>query len=292
MEATILGIGQVSACGAGVESLRRALEAPAPVPAPVDGSVTGLRALVADPGDWRSVIPARAARRLDAFSRGGLLAAALALGDAGLEIGDPARIGVAAATGHGNVSPMEFSISVHNAPVSAITSTLGIQGPCTTLTSFSHAWSGALTAAIVWLERRVADHVLVLASDEVHEFMGYAIRARGLEQVPGESYACLLLGRQGHGYGRVLAPLGQAGPPAPGSGGAVVAASSGPAGLVPHDRPAGASSYTHLWGQSPTSDAMATAAAALLLGDGRIESPVTVAVSGTGGMSSLIGLRS
>ncbi len=275
--ASILGIGQVSACGPGARALQAALDRP-----PAAGSLAyatregraSFPAHLADPGDWSEVIPARRARRLDAFSRNSLIAASLAVADAGSALDDPARVGVVAATGHGPVrttfslldrmidrgddfmSPMEFSISVHNAPAATLSSFFGLQGPCLTVTGFHLAWPQALCRAVEWLASGTVDRVIALAADEVHEVMGYV---RGIEgpaaaPFPGETFAALLLGGQGTtgARGRLLAPR-------------FVQELDGQDAVGPE-------AHALIWGRNPTSDAMSTVAA--VLSDAR---PVTVA---------------
>jgi len=276
--ASILGIGQVSACGAGVEALRRALDGQPPA----RGSLTyrtgqgtaAFPAFIADPGEWKEVIPARSARRLDAFSRNSLLAASLAVADAGIELDDPARVGVVAATGHGPVrttfslldrmidrgddfmSPMEFSISVHNAPAAILSSFFGVQGPCLTVTGFLLAWPQALGLAVDWISSGTVDLVIALAADEVHEVMAYVRSRQGPAEppFPGETYAAFLLGRHERAgtRGRLTAPR-------------FVQEMDGEDALD-------TVGHATLWGRNPTCDALSTAAA--VLSDVR---PITVA---------------
>lgn len=293
--AAILGIGQVSGCGPGVESLRRALAGRPPAPASVEHAGGALPAFLADPGDWKQVLGPRAVRRLDAFSRNSLLSAVLALRDSGEDLGDPARVGIVAATGYGSVrttfslldriidrgdefmSPMEFSISVHNAPATSLASYLDVQGPCLTVTGFSHAWPHALGTALDWLEGGSVDLVLAIAADEVHEVMAYALAGRRAEGVvPGETYVAFLLAREQEHEARrgmMLEPRFLEGSQLERVPGPVIVAGSGPVGgsddgdalQVLGDR---AVSYASLWGRNPTSDAMSAAAASLGLEDG------------------------
>ncbi len=277
----ILGAGQVSACGPGLDALREALEGAPPAPAALAHRTGSIPAFLADPGDWKQVIPARRARRLDAFSRNSLHAASLALGDAGVEIDDPARVGIVAATGHGPVrttftlldrmidrgddfmSPMEFSISVHNAPAAALSSFFGLQGPCLTLTGFHLAWPQALCRAVDWLTGGAVDRVIALAADEVHEVMAYARDRQGGAEPPhpGETYAALLLGRPGEPGARGLLQ-----PPR------LVRDLDGEDVLDPAD-------HALIWGTNPTCDALSTVAAVL-----SAARPVTVAsADGQGG---------
>jgi hypothetical protein len=261
----ILGAGQVSACGPGLDALKEAMDGTPPEATSIAHRSGSFPALVAVPGDWKSVIPARRARRLDMFSRNSLLAASLCLADAGEEIADPGRVGVVAATGHGPVrttfslldriidrgddfmSPMEFSISVHNAPAATLCSFLGLQGPCLTVTGFHLAWPQALCRAVEWLRGGAVDRVIALAADEVHEVMAFVRDRRGSVEppYPGETYAALLLGRPGEAgaRGRLRAPR-----------------------LVPDldaEDALDPTGHALVWGQNPTSDALSTIAAVI-----------------------------
>lgn len=329
----LLGIGQVSACGAGIESLRRALSGESPRPTPMeysDGrSSRTFPALLAAPGDWKSVLPPRKVRRLDPFSRNSLLSAVLAIQDAGVEFPDPSRVGIIAATGYGPVritfsildriidrgdefaSPMEFSISVHGAPSSSLSSFFGVRGPCLTVTGFSHAWPRALLTAVDWIGSAAVDHVLALAADEVHELAGYALARRSdagsgeirpldfdrCTYVPGETYVTFLLAREGlheaeHGFLRpplFVHDVTSSDPPdlpeplllsAAGS----VREAAGYRALASRvERPL---AHASLWGGNPTSDSMSCAAAATL-----DSSSITVASCNERGGAALVTLE-
>jgi 3-oxoacyl-[acyl-carrier-protein] synthase II len=326
--AAILGIGQVSACGAGVDSLQRALSGARPDPCPLQFKGGSSHAFLADPGDWKQVLLPRKVRRLDAYSRNSLLSAALALDDAGLELPDPTRVGIIAATGYGAVritfsvldriiergdeyaSPMEFSISVHGAPASSLSSFFGVRGPCLTVTGFDHAWPRALSTAAHWMKTGVVDAVLALAADEVHELCGYALSGRsdatgvGIEPLdfdrctwlPGETYVTFLLAREGlrpasRGFvrpPRFVANVREAGLDLPDP---VVLASCGSVRQAAGYRALAARdplAFSHLWGANPTSDSMSCAAAVLSLGGAP---SMTVASCSDTGSAALVTLE-
>jgi 3-oxoacyl-[acyl-carrier-protein] synthase II len=248
---------------------------------------------------------------MDSFAQRFLLASLLAWRDAGGSVEDPARVGIVVATGYGPLvtsfgflndiielgdelgSPFLFSASVHNAPASVISSALGVQGPCLTVTAFAHAAARAIGVAFDWLEERQADRVLVAAGDEFHEVLGYCLLRIGdcpadgrihpydferCTYVPGETFAAMVLARGDEGP----APWGYLERPSffRGDRPSEVVARPGPVFLSAKGEKAqgGAyrllaragrpvAAYTPLWGASPTSDAMTVLAAAVCLRD-------------------------
>jgi 3-oxoacyl-[acyl-carrier-protein] synthase II len=310
--ATILGLSQVSAVGTGVEALRRALcgargqpEWIACDPARPEERIAVLRAQA---GDVASLAEPGILRRLDGFALKALLAAKLAVRDAGEPNHAPERTGLIVATGHGPLttafgfldqlidkgdnrgSPVLFASSLHNAPAAQLSLLLGVRGPLMTLTGFAHVVARALGTALQWLDRDVADRVLVVAADEFHPVVGYGVQARGhgapdgtmrpfaLERpslVPGETFVALVLERAGNAsprWGQVSMPRAMRGPlpPAFASDATTplfLAARGDPdeaaayAGILPVRAPVAA--YSPLWGANPTSEAMTMAAAAM-----------------------------
>jgi hypothetical protein len=105
---------------------------------------------------------------------------------------------------------------VHNAPASQVAIALGIEGPCTTVTTFGHTASGALRTAEAWLAEGAADKVLVGLGDEFHPVGAYALANMETDLDcpmtpldfnlctwrPGEMFTALLLGRAGEGSAR------------------------------------------------------------------------------------------
>ncbi len=239
-EMTVLGLGQVSACGTGIAALERGLaglEVPEPAweatskgPAPT--SAPFLRARIEG---VRDLAPARAMRRLDQFARCFVYAARLAVIDSGSDP-DPLRVGVVMGTGYGSMvtsfalldeliddgdgggSPFKFTTSVNNAPATCVSAILGSRGPCFAVVGFTNVLANVLRTAECWLTEGVADVVVAGAGDEVHPMLGYGLgfdggwaadgRIRELDFaansfVPGESYGVMLLGRSGTGRARI-----------------------------------------------------------------------------------------
>lgn len=234
MPISIQGLGVVGGFGSGVAELRQALVAGASerstVPIDNCGEPLELSAFRADTSRLKDFVPLRSLRRIENFSRLGLLGAYLALEDAGvLNEGLQDRLGVVIATGYGVTgitfafldsfindgdicaSPTYFANSVHNSAAANISILLGATGPSTTVSQFHHSVPSALQTACLWLAEGRVDRVLFGAIDELSELIGYAwYRQRGAPQdiamaplmtrvasaVPGEGAAFLLLSRR------------------------------------------------------------------------------------------------
>jgi 3-oxoacyl-[acyl-carrier-protein] synthase II len=315
----ILGIGQVSACGPGAEAVRTALAGHNPeptwLPAPGIGPEASVPVFLASPKGLEELVNPRAIRRMDPFSQRFLLAALLARTDSGISLDDPERVGVVVATGYGPLrssfgfldgvidegddlgSPFLFAGSVHNAPASTISASMGLQGPTLTLTAFAHGWPRALQIGSGWLDGGLVDHVLVGAGDEYHELVGSQLeavggwpadgRVRPLEfsrctYVPGETFVAILLGREGIAHAR-WGLLEEPAFPHTGSGVDELLA-DGPVFLAAKGEKAAGEAYreiargdrpvvapTPLWGANPTCDAMTTVAAAIALAEGKVQ---------------------
>lgn len=230
--AGILGLGQVSAAGAGLDALRRALAGATPRAdwiATLPG-IEPLPFLRARASGLERFVQPRQLRRVDPFSQRALLAAFLALEDAGFRVEAPARVGAVLATGYGPLStsfafldevidkgdglgsPIHFANSVHNAPTALISTLLHVEGPILTLTGFAHAFAQAVSVALGWLERGEVDHAIVASADEVHPMLAYGVaRLSGAAPtgeldpldfarcgyVAGETFTAMLLGRPG-----------------------------------------------------------------------------------------------
>lgn len=234
MRIAIQGIGAVGGFGAGVADMRQALLSGtcnyssvhlANCGAPVD-----ISALRADTSRLHDFVPIKSLRRIDSFSKLGLLGAYLALEDAGvLAEGPQERLGVVIATGYGATgitfafldsfindgdicaSPTYFANSVHNSAAAYISIMLGATGPSSTVSQFHLSVPSALQTAWLWLAEGRVDRVLFGAIDELSELIGYAwYRQRGRSEhpemtplvsgresaIPGEGAAFLLLSRQ------------------------------------------------------------------------------------------------
>jgi len=121
-------------------------------------------------------------RRLDAYTKLALLAAAQALKD----VKDREDMGLIVASGYGPVqrtctfmdsiiddgplcaSPLAFSASVHNVVETFITSLLSLRGPCLSISQFGTSFESALTTARSWLLAGRCRQALVGAVDEIH----------------------------------------------------------------------------------------------------------------------------
>ena len=286
---TVRGIGILGGFGTGIGPWAQALSLGRVCPSTFTVS-TGkgpveLPALRADTSALEERVPARVLRRMDPFTRLGLLGAHLALEDAGLEASEREGLGLVVASGYGATattyalldsiirdgddcaSPIHFANSLHNACAANIALNLGIRGPNLTVSQFDLSVSSALLTARQWLLEGRAGRVLFGAVDELSELTGYLWWRRTPEGaaalVPGEGAAFFLLSRvdeERPSYctlERVTLGLGAAGEPPPGS--LLVADRSGARGAC----------WAQLRGSTPAGPAFDLAAAALMLKTGR-----------------------
>jgi 3-oxoacyl-[acyl-carrier-protein] synthase II len=233
MGVAILGVGQVSALGDGVEALRAGLCGER-LPAILQQTVETPSGPVALPvyrapleGLSRFVQP-RAVRRLDRLSRLALLSAHLALEDAGRPPVAPERLGLVFGTGHGPqattfafqdgllelgdrfASPTLFSGSVHNSLASQVSIALQVEGPCQTVTCQGATTAEVLAMARSWLAGGEVDLVLAGVGDELSDPLCYAaaclrdparpvlapLELTACSFAPGEGCVCWLLGTE------------------------------------------------------------------------------------------------
>jgi 3-oxoacyl-[acyl-carrier-protein] synthase II len=175
----IRGIGLIFAGGRGIERFAGALSEP------WHGPGGAFRV------DMGGISGGRKLRRADRLGKMAVLAAADAIENSGIEGARTGRVGVIVATalgphvttfrflddiiehGEGSVSPTTFSNSVHNAAASYISEALDIQGPTLSVTQFFHSFEYALQLALLWLNEKRCDHVLVGAADEYGDVLGY-----------------------------------------------------------------------------------------------------------------------
>ncbi len=249
MEAYVEGIGIVGGFGSGVETFSKTLASgKGPIQAvtyETDHGKEEMAAFIADDSRVETFVPKKALRRIDHYSKMGLLGAYLALEDAGMLDMDPAGLGIVVASGYGASSttfafldsfivttdtyssPTYFSNSVHNAAAAHISILLGATGPCLTVSQFEISVPSALTTALLWLEEGRAKRILFGAVDEYCKVLGYCwrqyfgIRKETLIEpflfnqqtaIPGEGAAFFLLSREKKSeknYGRIAA--GEAG---------------------------------------------------------------------------------
>ncbi len=234
---TVQGIGVVGGFGTGVDDLVQALktgQSPRSVlTVPTGTGPVDLSAFRADTTLLNDFVSARTLRRMDQFTKMGMLAAHLALADAGLPAtsNDASRhdgLGVIVASGYGATtttyalldsiindgdactSPTHFANSLHNACSANISIGLGATGPNLTVSQFHLSVPSALLTAHRWLLDGRVDRVLFGAVDELSDLIGYNwYRKRGVispdpmsplctsaeTAIPGEGAAFLVLSR-------------------------------------------------------------------------------------------------
>jgi 3-oxoacyl-[acyl-carrier-protein] synthase II len=229
----IEGVGVVGGFGCGAHDLSRALTGIACSPGTLElstgsGPVT-IPAFRADVSRLEEFLPARTLRRIDHFSRLGLLGSHLALADAELPEAERPRLGIVIASGYGatgstyaflksfisdgdiGASPTSFSSSVHNAAAAHISIQLGAKGPNLTVSDVHLSVPSALATARIWLAEGRVQRVLFGAVDELTELIGYIwhrtqtaspagpmapLRTQMETSIPGEGAAFLLLARE------------------------------------------------------------------------------------------------
>ena len=229
---TIQGLGLVGAFGAGVDALVQALEGGATprsfLEVPTATGPVALPAYRADCSPLKALASPKLLRRMDRFTRLGLLAARLALADAGMEPGGHAGLGLVLASGYGATSsgyallesmiqdgdpctsPTAFAQSLHNACSGSIAIALGATGPSLTVSQFDLSVPCALLTARQWLLDGRVERVLFGALDELSDLSGYLwlqqhgvpgpepmapLRTRAATAVPGEGAAFMVLSR-------------------------------------------------------------------------------------------------
>jgi 3-oxoacyl-[acyl-carrier-protein] synthase II len=234
---TVQGLGVVGGFGVGVDALRRALQTGqsprSTLTVPTGTGPIELAAFRADASALKDFVPVRALRRMDHFSRMGMLAAHLALQDAGLQPAEGTtsrqeNLGLIIASGYGATtttyalldsiindgdactSPTHFANSLHNSCSANLAIALGATGPNLTVSQFDLSVPSALLTARQWLLDGRVERVLFGAVDELSDLIGYSwFRKRGLTRsdpmdplrfemesaLPGEGAAFLLLSR-------------------------------------------------------------------------------------------------
>lgn len=233
MRIAVKGIGVTGGFGCGVADLSAALEGGisrlAEMIVPSAQGPLPLPAFRAETGRLEEFVPKRTLRRVDHYSKMGLLGAYLALADGGMLGSDLSRLGVVVASGYGATattfafldsiigdgdicaSPTHFANSVHNAAAANISIMLGAKGPSLTVSQFDMSVPSALVSARQWLAEGRVDAVLFGAIDELSDLIGYLQhRRRGPQHasaisplttgeessIIGEGAAFLLLTRQ------------------------------------------------------------------------------------------------
>ncbi len=278
MSAGLRGIGVVGAFGCGIAALDEALRRPRPEAVRPDAALTASTDLL------DRMIPPRTLRRVEHYGRMAILAALLAVEDAGMAGAVPADTGLVVATGMGptantldlqasdipladlSLSPILFSNSVQNAAGAYISMLLGMRGPTLSINQYDLAVPLAFQAAVDWLEEGRTRTVLVGCVDGFSKALhGEALAGRSREPTPvGEGSAFFVLTREGGSDARatvaeILTGSGQS-PPADAR-----LLLNGHDGGDLDSREAG---FAHVYGVFPTSMGMDVAAAVLLLRHG------------------------
>jgi 3-oxoacyl-[acyl-carrier-protein] synthase II len=301
----IEGVGVVGGFGCGVSDLARALTGSARSPGTLafstgSGTVT-IPAFRADVSRLEEFLPVRTLRRIDHFSRLGLLGSYLALADADLPEAERPRLGIIIASGYGatgmtyaflksliedgdiGASPTSFASSVHNSAAAHISIQLGAKGPNLTVSDDHLSVPSALATARIWLAEERVQRVLFGAIDELSDLIGY-IRYRSRTEmeasIPGEGAAFLLLAREGASRGgyctldaSTTGNLPIPGAPFPETGLLILGADGCRASgrrYVAVAQNARVACYTPLYGSMPAGPAFDLAAAALILKGGRV----------------------
>ncbi len=195
MQMAIKGIGITGGFGCGVTDFAAALESGTSMvtelTVPSAHGPLQLPAFRAETERLEEFVPKRTLRRIDHYSKMGLLGAHLALADGGLLGSDLSRLGVVVASGYGATattfafldsiigdgdicaSPTHFANSVHNAAAANISIMLGAKGPSLTVSQFDMSVPSALVSARQWLAEGRVDAVLFGAIDELSDLIGY-----------------------------------------------------------------------------------------------------------------------
>lgn len=195
MKIAVQGVGVVGGFGCGLEALHTVIlkgeSKTRVVQVKTSEGPCDMPVFIADTTGLDDFVNKRVLRRVDHYSRMALLAAHLALADAGKLEGDRSRTGIIVASGYGPCrttlafldtfindgdnlsSPTFFSNSVQNAAVANVSMILNITGPGLTVSQYEMSVPSALVTAQKWLEEKRVDSVLFGAVDEYYDVLGY-----------------------------------------------------------------------------------------------------------------------
>jgi hypothetical protein len=170
-------------------------------------------AFLVEPFRPTNVVPGLKIRRLDRLSVWALVAASLAIKDAGLDLGqlDRSRIGIVCATGLGclelteaflqsamdngwsQTDPIIFPETLGNAPASHVARCLELTGPNITVSSRGQAGECAFLHAASLLHHSMADQVIVIAGDTLTRtsYEWYEVARPGF--IPSEAVTAMVL---------------------------------------------------------------------------------------------------
>jgi 3-oxoacyl-[acyl-carrier-protein] synthase II len=196
MRMAIEGVGVTGAFGRGIDALATAIAAEIRPPVSWSDVITkdGTRRLPvyrAATEGLEEFFAKRELRRIDHYSKMALLAASLALKDAGVSAEKHGTTGIIVATGYGPhrttfgfldsfvkegnafASPTLFASSVHNAAAAYAAILLHARGPSLTVSQFEMSVPSALLTAWCWLREERVERVLFGAVDEYSDVLGY-----------------------------------------------------------------------------------------------------------------------
>jgi len=186
---TITGIGSVTPFGPLAGLIPQSAVEPTPITA---WKTDGLRrAFQVNPFQPASVVPGLKTRRLDRLSAWALVAASLALQDAGIDLDqiDRARVAVVFATGFGCIElteafyqsafangwsgtdPITFPETLANSPAGHVALFHNVRGPNITVSSKHFSGESALLQAASLLRHGQADLAIVIAGDTLTQAM-------------------------------------------------------------------------------------------------------------------------
>lgn len=207
----ITGLAAISSAGVGLEPLRETVANGACRLSPVPDEVLGAAGhLWGKAAEFRAAdfIPPLKARKFDRCSLFAVVAAGMALKDAGIDPAalDPTRIGIVLGCGFGGVAnseeflrgcltrggeglvPMLFPNTVPNAPASNTSIEHGLKGPNVTHVQRFCSAESALLMARRFLEEDRADIIITGGVDEINPVILRAFRSMGQLRRHGKSF--------------------------------------------------------------------------------------------------------
>lgn len=202
VKTAVTGLAAISAAGAGLDPIRQVIASRESVLKPVPPElVGGERHLWARAEGFRAIdyMSPLKARKLDRCSLFAVVAAGMALKDAGIDVKEhgPERIGITLGCGFGGIAnseeflrgyftagteglvPMLFPNTVPNAPASNASIEYGLKGPNVTFVQRFCSAEVAVQMACRFLEEDRADVMITGGVDELDPFMIRAFRSMG-----------------------------------------------------------------------------------------------------------------
>jgi len=228
----ISGLGQCSALGLGLDGLRQAwldgaqpkvsVEVVETASGPRDVSVYRVPPVILPP----KLVPEAVERRMSRFARMAFATMNEALADAGSPApADRSALVVGSAYGcldvamnyqnrifqyeHAGASPTLFASSIHNSLASQLTLAFGIRGPNSTVATMEQTPVSSFRLAYDWIQKDLADRVVVLLGDELTAYHLYALSQTEQRLPAGEGMTAFVLDRESLAakrYARLEAP--------------------------------------------------------------------------------------